>query len=41
MANKQEILAVAKKSIIDYDVAKAEEIAKEGLAGGVDPVAMV
>jgi len=41
VANKQEILAVAKKSIIDYDVAKAEEIAKEGLAGGVDPVAMV
>lgn len=41
MANEQEILATAKKSILDYDVAKAEEIAKEGLAGGVDPVAMV
>ncbi len=41
MANEQEILAAAKKSIMDYDVAKAEEIAKEGLAGGVDPVAMV
>lgn len=41
MANEQEILAAAKKSILDYDVAKAEEIAKEGLAGGVDPVAMV
>ena len=41
MANEQEILAAAKKSILDYDVAKAEEIAKEGLTGGVDPVAMV
>jgi len=41
VANEQEILAAAKKSIMDYDVAKAEEIAKEGLAGGVDPVAMV
>lgn len=41
MANEQESLAAAKKSILDYDVAKAEEIAKEGLAGGVDPVAMV
>lgn len=41
MANEQEILATARKSILDYDVAKAEEIAKEGLASGVDPVAMV
>ena len=41
MANEQEILAAAKKAILDYDVAKAEEIANEGLASGVDPVALV
>ncbi len=41
MAKEQEILAAAKKAIIEYDVAKAEEVAKEALAAGVDPVAMV
>jgi len=41
VANEQEILAAAKKAILDYDVAKAEEIANEGLASGVDPVALV
>ncbi len=41
MAKEQEILAAAKKAIMDYDVAEAEKIAKEGLASGVDPVAMV
>jgi len=41
VANEQEILAAAKKAILDYDVAKAEEIAKEGLDAGVDPVALV
>ena len=41
MANEQEVLAAAKKAIIDYDVDKAEEIAKKGLADGVDPVALV
>ena len=41
MAREQEILAAAKKAIMDYDVAEAEKIAKEGLASGVDPVAMV
>ena len=38
---EQEILAAAKKAIIDYDVDKAEEIANEGLASGADPVALV
>ena len=38
---EQETLAAAKKAIIDYDVDKAKEIANEGLAGGVDPVALV
>jgi trimethylamine corrinoid protein len=38
---EQEILAAAKKAILDYDVAKAEQIANEGLAGGADPVALV
>ena len=38
---EQEILAAAKKAILDYDVDKAEEIAKEGLASGADPVALV
>ncbi len=38
---EQEILVAAKKAILEYDVAKAEEIANEGLAGGVDPVALV
>jgi len=41
VANEQEVLAAAKKAIIDYDVDKAEEIAKKGLADGVDPVALV
>jgi len=41
VAEEQRILAAARKAIIDYDVAKAEEIAREGLAAGVDPVALV
>ena len=41
MAKEQEILAAAKKAIMDYDVDKAEEVAKEGLSSGVDPVALV
>lgn len=38
---EQEILAAAKKSIMDYDVEKAEQVAREGLAAGVDPVALI
>jgi len=38
---EQEILAAAKKSIMDYDVEKAEQVAKEGLAAGVDPVVLI
>ena len=38
---EQEILAAAKKAILDYDVEKAKQVAKEGLDAGVDPVAMV
>jgi len=38
---EQEILAAAKKSIMDYDVEKAEQVAREGLATGVDPVALI
>ena len=41
MTKEQEILAAAKKTIMDYDVAKAEAVAREGLASGIDPVAMV
>jgi len=38
---EQEILAAAKKAILDYDVEKAKQVAKEGLDAGVDPVALV
>ena len=38
---EQEALAAAKKSIMDYDVEKAEQVAKEGLAAGGDPVALI
>jgi len=38
---EQEVLAAAKKAIIDYDVEKAEQVAKDGLAAGVDPVALI
>ena len=38
---EQEILEAAKKSIIEYDVAKAEEVAKSAIASGVNPVALV
>lgn len=41
MAKEQEILAAAKKAIIDYDVAKAEEVAKEALASGFDPMVLI
>ena len=41
MAKAQEILEAARKAIIDYDVAKAEEVAKEALASGVDPVVLI
>ena len=41
MTKEQEILAAAKKAIMDYDVDKAVEVAKEGLSSGVDPVALV
>ena len=41
MSTEQEILAAAKKSIMDYDVEKAEQVAKEGLAAGVNPVALI
>ena len=34
-------MEAARKSIIDYDVTKAEEIAREALASGVDPVALI
>jgi len=41
VANEQEILAAAKKSIVDYDVEKAAEIAQQGIDCGIDPVKMV
>ena len=41
VAKEQEILAAAKKAIIDYDVVKAEEVAKEALASGVDPMVLI
>ena len=41
MGKEQEILAAASESVLKYDVAKAEEVAKEGLASGIDPVVMV
>lgn len=41
MAEEQRVLVAAEKAIMDYDVAKAEEIAREGLAAGVDPVALI
>ena len=41
VAKAQEILAAAKKAIIDYDVAKAEEVAREALASGVDPMVLI
>lgn len=41
MGKEQEILAAAAESVLKYDVAKAEEVAKEGLASGIDPVVMV
>ncbi len=37
MAGQKEILEKAQQAIVDYDKAKAEAIAKEGLAGGVAP----
>lgn len=41
MGKEQEILAAAAESVLKYDVAKAEGVAKEGLASGIDPVVMV
>lgn len=41
MAGQKEILEKAKQSIIDYDKAKAEEVAKEGLASGIEPVTLI
>jgi trimethylamine corrinoid protein len=41
MANEQEMFEAAAKTILDYDVAKAEAIAKQALGGGVDPVALL
>lgn len=41
MAGQEEILEKAKQSIIDYDKAKAEEAAKEGLDCGVDPAVVI
>lgn len=38
---KEQILAAATESIINLDKNKAEAVAKEGLASGVDPVALV
>lgn len=38
---EQEALEAARKSIIDYDVEKAEEVAKQAVANGIDPVALV
>jgi len=38
---EQEVLAAAKKAIMDYDVEKAEQVAKDGLAAGVDPVTLI
>jgi trimethylamine corrinoid protein len=37
MAGQKEILQKAAQAIINYDKAKAEAIAKEGLASGIDP----
>jgi trimethylamine corrinoid protein len=41
MAEQKELLEKAKQSIIDYDKAKAEEAAKEALAGGVNPSVVI
>ena len=41
VAKEQEILAAAKKAIIDYDVVKAEEVAREALANGINPVTVI
>ena len=41
MANEQEMFEAAAKTILDYDVAKAEAVAKQALASGIDPVALL
>ena len=41
MGNEQEMFGEARKSIIAYDVEKAEEVARRGLESGVDPAAMI
>ena len=41
MANEQEMFEAAAKTIIDYDVEKAEAVAKQALASGIDPVALL
>jgi trimethylamine corrinoid protein len=41
MANEQEMFEAAAKTIIEYDVAKAEAIAKQALGSGIDPVALL
>ena len=38
---KQEILAEATKAIEDYDIEKAEQVAKDGLASGIDPLVLI
>lgn len=38
---EKELLEAARKSIIEYDVAKAEEVARQAIASGVNPVALV
>jgi len=41
MVEQKAMLEKAKQSIIDYDKVKAEEAAKEALAAGVDPAAVI
>lgn len=41
MPTEQETLTAAAKAVIDYDVTKAEEVARSGLDSGVNPVTML
>ena len=38
---EQEILRAAEQAILDYDVSRAEQVAKEGLASGLDPAVLL
>ncbi|MDR0767085.1 MAG: B12-binding domain-containing protein [Methanosarcinales archaeon] len=41
MANKDEIIKMAKEAILEFDGEMAEEAAQEGLKAGVNPVAII